>query len=58
MMSLGEPSGWIWFLIDVAFVVVLAGALAYGMVMYRNRRRNRLTEQRRDEATNELYGKR
>jgi hypothetical protein len=47
-----------WFLIDVAFVVVLAGALAYGMMMYRNRRRDRLTEQRRNDATKELYGSR
>lgn len=47
--------GWMWLIIDVGMVVVLAGALIYGMGMWRNRHRDRATEQVRDEATERLY---
>ena len=36
-------------------VAVLAGALIYGIGMWRNRHRDRATEQVRDEATERLY---
>ena len=49
-----EAGGWLWFLIDVAFVAVLAAALIYGIVVWR-RRRNPRVEQIRDEATRDLY---
>jgi hypothetical protein len=50
-----DAGGWLWLAIDVGFVLILAAALLYGTMMWRNRRRDRATEQRRDEATNKLY---
>jgi len=38
-------------------VAILAGALIYGIGMWRQRRRDRTTEQARDEATDRLYHK-
>lgn len=50
-----DVGGWLWLLIDVAFVAALGAALIYGVVAYRNRSRNPTVEQRRDEATRRLY---
>lgn len=52
-----DYGGWMWFLIDVGLVVVLAGALIYGIGMWRNRPRDSATEQVRDNATDRLYRK-
>jgi hypothetical protein len=52
-----DAGGWLWLVIDVIFVVALAGALFYGMTRWR-RRRNRVLEEVRDEETRRLYGKR
>jgi hypothetical protein len=49
----GEAGGWMWLLIDVAFVAILAAALAYGIVMWR--RRSASAEQRGEQATERLY---
>jgi hypothetical protein len=49
--------GWMWLIIDVGLVAILAGALIYGMGMWRKRHRDRATEQVRDEATERLYHK-
>ena len=51
----GETSGWLWLLIDVAFVVLFAAALVYGLTMWRNRRRAPSVERARENATKELY---
>ena len=51
----GETGGWLWLSMDVIFVVVLAAALIYGLVMWHNRRRSRGVENMRDQATKELY---
>ena len=51
----GETSGWLWLLVDVAFVALLAGALIYGLMMWHNRPRGTAREHARDEATKELY---
>lgn len=50
-----EPSGWLWLIIDVAGVVVLAAGLIYGIVMWRNRRKDWATRQEREEVTRENY---
>jgi heme/copper-type cytochrome/quinol oxidase subunit 2 len=50
-----ELGGWLWFVVDVLFVVVLGAAMVYGAVAYRRRSRNRNVEQNRDEATRQLY---
>jgi hypothetical protein len=50
-----EAGGWLWLVIDVAFVALFAAALVYGVVMWRNRRRNPAQERARDDATRELY---
>lgn len=52
---MNDAGGWLWLVIDVAFVVALGAALVYGVVAYRNRSRNPSVEQRRDEATRRLY---
>jgi hypothetical protein len=48
---MSDSGGWLWLLIDVVLVALLAAGLIYGTVMWRHRRRNG----RRDEATKELY---
>ena len=48
---MSDSGGWMWLIIDVVFVVLLAVGLLWGMLMWQSRRRNRETEQ----ATKELY---
>lgn len=52
----GEAGGWMWLLIDVALVAILAAALAYGVLVWRNRR-SPAADRMRDEATDRLYHK-
>lgn len=51
-----DAGGWLWLVIDVAFVAALAAALIYGMARWR-RRRNGALDEVRDRATDRLYGK-
>jgi len=50
-----DYGGWMWLIIDVVMVAILAAALIYGIAMWRQRRRDRITEQMRDDATDRLY---
>jgi hypothetical protein len=50
----GDAGGWLWLIIDVGFVALLAAALIYGINVWR-KRRSVATERRRAEATRELY---
>jgi hypothetical protein len=50
-----DYGGWMWLVIDVMLVAVLAGGLIYGIVMWRSRHRDRATKEVRDEATERLY---
>ncbi|MCZ7656482.1 MAG: hypothetical protein M5U07_00850 [Xanthobacteraceae bacterium] len=52
---LGEQGGWLWLIIDVALVAALALGIAYGVMMWRNRRTTPRLERQRDEATREGY---
>jgi hypothetical protein len=52
MMELG---GALWLLIDVVFVAVLAGALAYAIYQWRHRPRNQATQEVSDEAVRKEY---
>jgi hypothetical protein len=52
-----DYGGWMWLFIDVILVAILAASLIYGIGMWRQRHRNRATEQVRDEATDRLYHK-
>ena len=52
-----DYGGWMWLLIDVVFLAVLAAGLIYGIGMWRKRYRDPATEEVRDEATKELYRK-
>jgi hypothetical protein len=52
-----DYGGWMWFLIDVGLVAILAAALIYGIGMWRRRPRNNTTQEIRDEATDRLYHK-
>jgi hypothetical protein len=49
-----DASGWLFLLMDVAFVALLAAALVYGISVWR-KRRSAADEQLRDRATRELY---
>jgi hypothetical protein len=53
--AMDEAGGWLWLLIDVGFVAILAAALIYGATMWHYRRRDRAAQQARDDATRELY---
>ena len=50
----GEAGGWLWLVIDVAFVALLAAALVYGVSMWR-KRRSAAADRVRDNATRDLY---
>ena len=52
-----DYGAWMWFLIDVVLVAILAAALIYGIGMWRRRPRNSTTQEIRDEATDRLYDK-
>jgi hypothetical protein len=54
----GDAGGWLWLLIDVGFVAILAAALMYAILMWRSRRRDATIERARDDATRELYQRR
>jgi hypothetical protein len=49
-----DANGWLWLVIDVIAVLVLAGLIAYGTIRYR-RYRSRISDAERDRATRELY---
>ena len=52
-----SSGSWAWLLI-LGLVVILGAAIVYGVRMTRLRRKSRLEEVHRDEATRELYDKR
>jgi Flp pilus assembly protein TadB len=49
-----DPGGWLWLVIDVAMVAVLAIALIYGTMLWRQRR-SRVLQQASERATAQLY---
>jgi hypothetical protein len=54
---MNDYGGWMWLLVDVIFLAILAAALIYGIGMWRNRHRDPATKEVRDEATERLYHK-
>lgn len=50
-----DAGGWLWLVIDVGSVVILAIVLVYGSYMWRTRSRNQTVQRIRDEATRESY---
>jgi flagellar basal body-associated protein FliL len=50
-----ETSGWLWIIIDVLAVLVLAGALIYATMMWRQRRKDYRTKHAQEEVTREHY---
>jgi membrane protein implicated in regulation of membrane protease activity len=50
-----DAGGGLWFIIDVIAVAILAVAMIYGTMRWRKRRRSPAVEQRRDQATRDLY---
>ena len=50
-----DAGGWLWLVIDVGFVVILAIVLVYGSYIWRTRSRNQTVQRIRDEATRESY---
>ena len=50
-----DASGWLWFLVNVIFVIVLGATLAYGLFQWRHR--NKSLDRLRDRKTRELYQK-
>jgi hypothetical protein len=54
----GEAGGWMWFLMNVGLVVLLGGALGYGMWTWRAKRRSPAVDRLRDRKTEELQNRR
>jgi hypothetical protein len=50
-----DQGGWLWAVINIAFVAGLGAALAYGIFAWRRRSRDRAVEQVRDLATLRNY---
>jgi hypothetical protein len=50
-----DQGGWLWAVIDIAFVAGLAAVLAYGILAWRGRSRDRTVEQVRDDVTLRNY---
>jgi hypothetical protein len=50
-----DQGGWLWAVVDIAFVAVLAAALVYGIFAWRRRSKDRTVEQVRDRATLRNY---
>jgi hypothetical protein len=50
-----DQGGWLWAVINIAFVTALGVALAYGIFAWRRRSHDRTVEQVRDEATLRNY---
>jgi hypothetical protein len=48
---MSDTGGWLWLLVDVILVGLLAAGLIYGTIAWRSRRRSAQTEQ----ATRDLY---
>ena len=55
MTAITDPQTWLWFTIDVIGVLILGGALAYGIHSWNTRPRDVATQVRSDEATRRLY---
>jgi hypothetical protein len=53
-----EIGGWLWLVIDVLFVLGLAGALIYGMIMWRKWKQHPVKTEERDRATREAFEER
>jgi flagellar basal body-associated protein FliL len=51
-----DAGGWMWLLMNVAFVVILAGALGYAVMAWR--KRSAAARQAGDRATREIYHRR
>jgi hypothetical protein len=49
-----DSGSWLWLVIDVLFVVLLAVGLIYGTMMWRSRRQ-RVADAAREQATRRLY---
>lgn len=50
-----EGGGWLWFILDVLGVAILAAALIYGMATWRRRPKSPAAERAREEAVRENY---
>jgi hypothetical protein len=52
---MNDAGGWLWLVIDVALVAVLAAALVYGIIMVRKRPKGPRADAARDGATKNVY---
>ncbi|WP_155888688.1 hypothetical protein [Inquilinus limosus] len=50
-----DIGGWLWLVVDVLLVVVLAAGLIYGTMQWRYRRRSREVERASQEAVRRNY---
>ena len=52
---MNDAGGWLWLIIDVVLVAILAAALIYGSVMWRRWRQNPTQAIEREQRTRELF---
>jgi hypothetical protein len=50
-----DPRGWLWALIDIVGVMALTGALVYGTILWRQRRKDPQSRAKREAAVRENY---
>jgi flagellar basal body-associated protein FliL len=51
----GDASGWLWIVIDVVMVAILAAGLIYGMAKWRRWKQNPTQAAEREQKTRELF---
>ncbi len=52
---MSDPSGWIWAFLGIVGIGGLGAAIAYGIVQWQHRRKDRATRAETDRATREVY---
>jgi hypothetical protein len=50
-----DAGGWLWLIIDVILVAALGIGIAYGIIAWHRRRKDRTMENVRDAATHRAY---
>jgi hypothetical protein len=54
-LAMSDAGGWLWLIIDILGVAVLAGALIYGTMMWRHRRKDWPMKHAQEQVTREHY---
>jgi flagellar biosynthesis/type III secretory pathway M-ring protein FliF/YscJ len=53
--NMDDFSGWLWLVVDVLFVAILAGGMIYGTIQWRHRNRSQQMKRASEEAVRRNY---